>query len=78
MTGPIEWSSGMLETRRPLRQRGQWTHRRGAAGHATMRLMRDEVYGDECLRRVVSSTGHCNTARSLSAGVSNPKVCRGR
>jgi hypothetical protein len=23
----------------------------------------------------VSSTGHCNTARSLSAGVSNPKVC---
>src|SRR5262245_32402024 len=24
------------------------------------------------------STGHCNTARSLSAGVSNPKVFRGR
>ena len=28
--------------------------------------------------RGVSSTGHCNTARSLSAGVSNPKVSRGR
>ena len=25
----------------------------------------------------MSSTGHCNTARSLSAGVSNPKVFRG-
>jgi periplasmic copper chaperone A len=25
-----------------------------------------------------SSTGHCNTARSLSAGVSKPKVFRGR
>jgi hypothetical protein len=24
------------------------------------------------------STGHCNTACSLSAGVSNPKVLRGR
>jgi hypothetical protein len=24
------------------------------------------------------STGHCNTARSLSAGVSNPKVFLGR
>src|SRR5262249_16596322 len=24
------------------------------------------------------STGHCNTARSLSAGVSKPKVFRGR
>ena len=27
---------------------------------------------------VVSSIGHCNTARSLSAGISNPKVFRGR
>jgi hypothetical protein len=26
----------------------------------------------------VSSTGQCNTSRSLSAGVSNPKVFRGR
>jgi hypothetical protein len=27
---------------------------------------------------LASSTGHCNTARSLSAGVSKPKVFRGR
>ena len=27
---------------------------------------------------VVGSTGHCNTALSLSAGVSNPKVFLGR
>ena len=27
---------------------------------------------------VAGSTGHCNTACSLSAGVSNPKVLRGR
>ena len=30
------------------------------------------------LLRVVGSTGHCNTALSLSAGVSNPKVFLGR
>ncbi len=28
--------------------------------------------------RGAGSTGHCNTARSLSAGVSKPKVFRGR
>src|SRR5215467_11284172 len=28
--------------------------------------------------RAAGSTGHCNTARSLSAGVSKPKVFRGR
>jgi hypothetical protein len=32
----------------------------------------------ECPLLAVNSTGHCNTARSLSAGVSNPKVSRGR
>ena len=33
---------------------------------------------NECPLLAVVSTGHCNTARSLSAGVSNPKVSRGR
>src|SRR6516164_7312060 len=32
----------------------------------------------ECPLCAAGSTGHCNTARSLSAGVSNPKVFRGR
>ena len=67
MTGPIEWSSGMLETRRPLRQRGRWVHWRGAAGHATMRLMRDEVYGDGCLRRVKSGQPIPGQNQQLSA-----------
>jgi hypothetical protein len=31
-----------------------------------------------CLLLTAGSTGHCNTARSLSAGVSKPKVFRGR
>ena len=32
----------------------------------------------KCPLLAASSTGHCNTARSLSAGVSKPKVFRGR
>jgi hypothetical protein len=32
----------------------------------------------ECPLWVAGSTGQCNTACSLSAGVSNPKVLRGR
>src|SRR6516225_140334 len=32
----------------------------------------------ECPPCAAGSTGHCNTARSLSAGVSKPKVFRGR
>src|SRR5262245_60507051 len=32
----------------------------------------------ECLFMGVGSIGQCNTARSLSAGVSKPKVFRGR
>jgi hypothetical protein len=35
------------------------------------------TYG-ECRLMTAGSTGHCNTARSLSAGVSKPKVFRGR
>src|SRR5262245_20656195 len=31
-----------------------------------------------CPLCAAGSTGHCNTARSLSAGVSKPKVFRGR
>src|SRR5262249_32514992 len=31
-----------------------------------------------CPLLAAGSTGHCNTARSLSAGVSKPKVFRGR
>src|SRR5215510_3791674 len=34
--------------------------------------------GHFCPLWVAGSTGHCNTARSLSAGVSKPKVFRGR
>ena len=34
--------------------------------------------GAACPLWVACSTGHCNTACSLSAGVSNPKVLRGR
>ena len=34
--------------------------------------------GRECPLWVAGSTGQCNTACSLSAGVSNPKVLRGR
>jgi hypothetical protein len=34
--------------------------------------------GAQCPLWVACSTGQCNTACSLSAGVSNPKVLRGR
>jgi len=51
------------------------------------KLTADDRYGSEadisCVKRDVrftpaGSTGQCNTACSLSAGVSNPKVLRGR
>jgi hypothetical protein len=45
------------------------------------RLQSTPVSGQENRDRqvwVAGSTGHCNTALSLSAGVSNPKVFLGR
>ena len=38
----------------------------------------DEVIERLSLLLAVGSIGQCNTARSLSAGVSKPKVFRGR
>jgi len=38
----------------------------------------DKPLTGECPLRIAGSTGQCNTARSLSAGVSKPKVFRGR
>src|SRR5262245_13435300 len=44
----------------------------------TIRQLLSETLDFQCPKLVAGSTGHCNTARSLSAGVSKPKVFRGR
>ena len=48
---------------------------RGAVGNS--RPYREHLKkAGECPFMTAGSTGHCNTARSLSAGVSKPKVKR--
>jgi hypothetical protein len=52
----------------------------GTAKTTLYRLFRskDGLLQCKCPLLAAGSTGHCNTARSLSAGVSKPKVFRGR
>ena len=55
-------------------------HKRDLYSDVTARILAELEIGDiaECPLMTAGSTGHCNTACSLSAGVSKPKVFRGR
>ena len=71
---------------------GDFAHFQVGCGHVTCRREGNRIVliaGPDCQLAasggldmvavaVAGSTGHCNTACSLSAGVSNPKVLRGR
>jgi hypothetical protein len=81
LVGPVQFVGGAVAHRArgvsTGARAGACTHKR--PGNVGFRGNSGRGLGiAECPLMTVGSIGQCNTARSLSAGVSKPKVFRGR